>query len=835
MWAFYNGSGNSMHLRDFTRIIRKKRDATTLSRTYLKGFLVLFLSLCLTLIGSYYVRLGIEKEVRNRLEFDTHKILHTIDGRLQAHKQVLLGGAAMLDASKEVTRKEWFRYVQRIQIDRHFKSILGLGLSLWIPPSQLTRHMETVRQEGFRDYHVWPQGVRDGYSAIVFLEPFDNRNQRAFGYDMYSEPIRRQAMEQSRDENTVSLSGRVTLVQESGKEVQAGTLMYIPIYKKNMPLETTTQRRQAIMGWVYSPIRMGDFLSQSLEGWDNKEKQHLHLQVYDGTEMKPEALLYRDENVSVKGKPDTVLFSLDRRSDFNGRIWTYHFELVKGESSGLDYGKFWLTLVFGISISGLLYFLTVSYLNTRVDALGLAEALTSEIRNRTEEINNFFNSAIDLLCVVDSQGRFLRLNPEWEKTFGYTLDELNNRRATDIVHPDDIDSTEKALGDLNNEKAVMHFINRNRHKDGSYKTIEWRAFPYKKLIYGSGRDITDRIKTETALRESEERFRRLAENAADLIYRYEYAPQKRFSYVSPVSTGMTGYTPQEYYDDPDLGYKQVHPGDVTLFQEISKGNMEKGRPVILRWITKDGKIIWVEQRVVFLYDDKGELVAMEGVARDVSRRIKAEKQLLENQDRFRQLADYDTLTSLPNRRLLTDRLAQALAAAKRNGHFGALIFLDLDNFKPLNDVHGHGAGDLLLIEVARRITSCVREVDTVARFGGDEFLVMVRQLDTGRADSENMAGIVAEKIRRELARPYLLKVPGEEGSKSIIEHHCSASLGIVLFDGQSGNGDEVIKQADKAMYKSKEAGRNTISFYNPYSDVFAGDRKSPGPLPSGKT
>ena len=178
------------------------------------------------------------------------------------------------------------------------------------------------------------------------------------------------------------------------------------------------------------------------------------------------------------------------------------------------------------------------------------------------------------------------------------------------------------------------------------------------------------------------------------------------------------------------------------------------------------------------------------------------------------MAFYDALTGLPNRRLLGDRLNQTMAASKRSGLFAALMFLDLDNFKPLNDAHGHSVGDLLLIEVARRLCACVREMDTVARFGGDEFVVMLGELEPDRAQSISQTAAVAEKIRASLAAPYQLTVTHAGHPDSLVEHHCSASIGVVVFSNHEASLAEILQRADAAMYQAKDAGRNTVRFHS---------------------
>jgi diguanylate cyclase (GGDEF)-like protein len=181
----------------------------------------------------------------------------------------------------------------------------------------------------------------------------------------------------------------------------------------------------------------------------------------------------------------------------------------------------------------------------------------------------------------------------------------------------------------------------------------------------------------------------------------------------------------------------------------------------------------------------------------------------------------DALTRLPNRRRLQQRLSEALACSRRSGQYGALLFLDLDNFKPLNDVHGHAAGDLLLQEAARRISACVRETDMVARFGGDEYLILLTMLGPNRSEAHQHARIVAEKIRNALARPYHLTFK-TKGGQWHHTHRCSASIGVALYLGGECEQETLIKQADSAMYQAKQGGCNGICCFDECKPAYLG-------------
>jgi len=307
-----------------------------------------------------------------------------------------------------------------------------------------------------------------------------------------------------------------------------------------------------------------------------------------------------------------------------------------------------------------------------------------------------------------------------------------------------------------------------------------------------------------ALRVSESRYRRLFETARDGILLLN-SDTAQIEDVNPYLIELLGYSHAEF-----LGKKlwEVGPfADMAESKEMFAELQTKGyvRYEDLPLKTRAGEKVPVEF-VSNTYDCEGIKVIQCNI-----RNITERKQM---EDQVRQMAFYDALTNLPNRRLLSDRLSRAMTASRRVGCHGVVMFLDLDDFKLLNDAHGHTVGDLLLIEAANRLKSCVREMDTVARFGGDEFVVIIGGLDTDRAVARSQAEIVAKKVQAALAVPYVLKIQHEGTAETTVEHRCTASIGMALFGKLEAIQDSVLKWADTAMYQAKAAGGNLIRVYD---------------------
>ena len=335
-------------------------------------------------------------------------------------------------------------------------------------------------------------------------------------------------------------------------------------------------------------------------------------------------------------------------------------------------------------------------------------------------------------------------------------------------------------------------------------------------------DISEIKRLKLALRESQEKYHTLVEWSLEAIHIHR---DGRFLYLNPAALQLYGATSGSDMIGK-LSRDRVHPDDLPMatarLQELLQHQVNA--PLIeMRFLKLDGSVIEVQAQAT-LTDYEGA-PAVQVAWRDITEQKRTAMLQRESQNRMQiaddvlQLAFQDMLTGLPNRRVLVDRVNLTRLESKRSGRYAALLLLDLDNFKPLNDTYGHAAGDVLLTEVGRRLQQCVRETDLVVRFGGDEFVVLLNLLSTDLTASAHLAFAVAEKISASLKNPYWLEVRDEKQVASTVEHCCTASIGVALFVSDHAGHDEILKWADSAMYKAKKTGKNRIQLHHPNESI----------------
>ena len=392
----------------------------------LSPWIALAVGLVLTMVASLEVKRAIEQEAANQFAVTSDQITLKIQARLDAYALILKGGAGFFAASHAVDRREWQAYVEKLRVQDSVPGVQGIGFSQVIPPEQLAAHIASMRAEGFPDYRVHPAGERDLYTAIIFLEPFRDRNLRAFGFDMFSEPVRRAAMEQARDSGAPALSGKVELVQETGQEV-AGTLMYVPVYRHGAPADTVEQRRAALIGWAFSPFRMQDLLAGILANGDDPRTQRVHLHLYTGHEGMADSDLY-DSHPAVTHQVDPLSFQ-QRTLDFNGQHWLLDFHAGEGPGA-ISYASAWATLAGGIVLSSLLCGLMLALARTQVRARAIADTLTAALATSRDLLQKVIDTAPIRVFWKDRDCRYLGCNPVFARDAG-------RKAPSDLIGLDD--------------------------------------------------------------------------------------------------------------------------------------------------------------------------------------------------------------------------------------------------------------------------------------------------------------------------------------------------------------------------------------------------------------
>lgn len=347
------------------------------------AWIVLLFGFVVTGAAWYTSNEFVNENAELRFETRTKEISKAIRARMAEYEQVLWGGIGFFRASREVDRNEFKVYVDALSIQKNWPGIQGIGFSIPLTPEQKINHILSVRAEGFPTFTVRPEGEREEYSSIVFLEPFDWRNKRAFGFDMWSNEMRRNAMTRARDTGEASTSGIITLVQETSTDVQRGFLTYLPLYRNEMPINTVEERRAAFVGWVYSPFRMGDLMKGVLgDGETNVEYE-----IFDGTALTKEALLYDSNDIfHVEDVEHAEALSHTTILNFQGRTWTIVYTAGGNQLTDAERAQPTMVAAVGLFVDLLLFYIITSIALMQRRAENLAQDMTEDARGARSEL-----------------------------------------------------------------------------------------------------------------------------------------------------------------------------------------------------------------------------------------------------------------------------------------------------------------------------------------------------------------------------------------------------------------------------------------------------------------
>jgi diguanylate cyclase (GGDEF)-like protein/PAS domain S-box-containing protein len=632
---------------------------------------VLLAGLALSLLIYSITLQSLEKRQRAYFDFRAREAVTLIDNRMRAYQQVLRGVSGLYETRQTVSRADFRTFVEHQNLSEHYPGIQAVAFAQAVVPERLAEHTAELRREGFPHYEIKPAGARALYSSIVYIEPFSARNLRAFGYDMYSEPVRRQAMDRALDTGRMALSGKVRLQQETDADEQAGFLIYKAVFRQEATDRPAQERRERLLGWVYAPFRMNDFM----RGLLGEQAQDLAIDIYDGEAPSPEARMYGNDLDTAS--PQASGYESVQRLSMMGRTWTLRIRandslLTRIESdlpTAMGLGTAALSLILGALVWALV--------TGRERALRLARRMNEELLRERARLSAIIEGTRVGTWEWNVQSGATVFNEEWAQIAGYTLQEL-----------------------------------------------------------------------------------------------------------APVSI--------------ETWMKLAHPEDLQHSAQQLQAHFNRTVPhyeVEIRMRHKLGHWVWVLDRgKVTAWTEDGKPLMMYGTHQDITTRKQQE-------ELFRHGAQHDALTGLPNRVLLADRLERALLAARRDSGQLALLYLDLDGFKDVNDAHGHEAGDVVLRTMARRVHACVRASDTLARLGGDEFVVLLPDMK----DSQH-ALTLADKIIAEVRRPVTL---GQDVSVSV-----SACIGIACYPEHGTDAQTLMTHADQAMYAAKKGGKNAARIYD---------------------
>lgn len=574
--------------------------------------------------------------------------------------------------------------------------------------------------------------------------------------------------------------------------------------EKATPEVVVAFRAASIKGWEYALAHPDEIIDLILAKYDTQGKSRAHLQFEAKTlgELIDPGMIQMGHSNPGRWKHIAKTYASFGMTSADSSLDGFAYE----PNRKIDLTKFYVSLAIAIVVI-LLIGGIAAYIYRINRSLRQAAFKQAEVENRLRESERRYRIVFETAptaAIVWREGFILSdWNSRAEDMFGWTRDEVLGRNYFDFLIPES--EKESLLAELDGlliDNTRPYAVNGILTKDGRTITCEWfnAWLPdvpgQPREMISLANDITQRKASEQARQEALDLLRKVSANVPGMLFQYCQRPDGSsfFPYVSERSMNLLGLVPEKLADDASPIFAAIHSEDVDA---VHQSLLLSGSNLTL-WHTQyrvrlpSGEFRWYEGQATPERMAEGGTY-WHGYIADIQERKNAE-------ERIAHMAQHDALTGLPNRTLFDDRLGLALSAARRDQAHLALMFIDLDRFKPINDTLGHAAGDLVLKEVASRISGVIREADTAARIGGDEFVVLLRNIQTGMD-----ACSIAEKIRQAINRPVDM-----DGRALFV----SSSIGIALYPEHGSDLIELSSHADAAMYRAKEAGRDAVVLYD---------------------
>ncbi|MFT3811845.1 MAG: EAL domain-containing protein [Acidovorax sp.] len=745
-----------------------------------------------------------------RLTEAAHSATEAVAGRMAAYTEMVTSLRDLLVVHPGLTRAE-FERVMAAHAQR-YPELRSLSFVRWVPARDLPAFEARLRAEappGRKNAAdlIHPKSERQDYYINEFAWPYEG-NEALIGLEISSQPANLAALLAGRDSGRPTVSAPFALIQNQGQRQRMGVVLRMPVFTGS----AEAGQPGRYVGAAAASLRVVDML-RALES--SGALRSVVARVEDvgavGGAEPPVLLSSVDAPPGAAGQPQAV-----HELQVHNRRWRLTFTPQAGLLSEAERQLPWWIGGGAALLSLLLAGLVTALARQRAQALTRAQTSDEALLASEERFRAVFNQAAVGVAQIDTPtGRLVRVNQKYSAIMGYTVDELLRLDFQTLTYPEDLGPDLAQMERLKaGEITEYHMEKRLLRKGGQQIWVDltvspmWRPGETPNHHIAVVQDVTERRRMQDQLQDNERRLRSILDRLPLGLY---LVRDGSFVYRNARFVEITGYTEADVttvsewlehaYPDADAR-ERAHQGWSAARAKAQAGSGLVA-PVERLIRCKNGQARTVELSGMVL--DDGMLITVT----DLSQRKAAEEEI-------RYLAFYDPLTQLPNRRLLLDRLHQALAAGVRRRRGGALLMVDVDNFKTLNDTRGHECGDALLRQVAQRLRELMHEDHTVARHGGDKFVVVLEDLAACPEEAAARAEDTGQQILAALRdQPYSLE--GEP-------YHATVSMGATLFQGLDESTDELVKRAELAMYQAKAAGRNSLQFYDPHMQAVVSAR-----------